>query len=180
MLMTRRAAAHTVKAMPPPTAQSTSSARDAAPRIERIPRREHPRRTPTPSGFDPGLVLVDATWGAIQPLNLPGGVETVGELEVIAQIEAGGRLVDTRQPEYLAYGVLPGAIAISHDRIVEGLEALEPDGPAVLYCNGPQCTATPRAIASLLDAGWDPGSLRYYRGGIHDWVTLGLPLEQGR
>lgn len=48
--------------------------------------------------------------------------------------------------------------------------------PVVLFCNGPQCGATPHAIAALLDAGWDPARLRYYRGGIHDWVTLGLPL----
>jgi rhodanese-related sulfurtransferase len=165
--------------MPPSPAKAHPEPLDE-PRIERIPRREHPQRTPTLSGFDPGLVLVDATWGAIQPLTLPGGVETVGELEVIAQIEAGGCIVDTRQPEYLAYGLLPGAVAITHDRIVEGLTALEPAGATVLYCNGPQCTATPRAIASLLEASWDPGSLRYYRGGIHDWVTLGLPLEPPR
>ncbi|MBK5116040.1 MAG: hypothetical protein JJE23_03875, partial [Thermoleophilia bacterium] len=48
-----------------------------------------------------------------------------------------------------------------------------------LYCNGPQCLATPDAVGLLLDAGWDPASLRYYRGGIHNWVTLGLPLARG-
>jgi hypothetical protein len=47
----------------------------------------------------------------------------------------------------------------------------------VLFCNGPQCTATPRAVAALLAAGHPATSLLYYRGGIHDWVTLGLPLH---
>jgi rhodanese-related sulfurtransferase len=49
--------------------------------------------------------------------------------------------------------------------------------PVVLFCNGPQCTATPQAIARLLAAGWDADRLRYYRGGIHDWATLGLPWD---
>jgi hypothetical protein len=33
-------------------------------------------------------------------------------------------------------------------------------------------------VAALLAAGWDSSRLRYYRGGIHDWVTLGLPLTR--
>lgn len=29
---------------------------------------------------------------------------------------------------------------------------------------------------ALLSAGHPAAALLYYRGGIHDWVTLGLPL----
>ena len=47
----------------------------------------------------------------------------------------------------------------------------------MLFCNGPQCAATPDAIRTLLRAGYPAERLAYYRGGIHDWVTLGLPLE---
>lgn len=36
----------------------------------------------------------------------------------------------------------------------------------------------PRAVEALLAAGWDPSRPRYYRGGIHDWATLGLPLTR--
>jgi hypothetical protein len=50
--------------------------------------------------------------------------------------------------------------------------------PTVVFCNGPQCTATAQAIDALLAAGWPPERLLYYRGGIHDWVTLGLPLAR--
>ena len=48
--------------------------------------------------------------------------------------------------------------------------------PTVVFCNGPQCPATAQAIEALLAAGWPAERLLYYRGGIHDWVTLGLPL----
>jgi len=29
----------------------------------------------------------------------------------------------------------------------------------------------------LLEAGCEPSALRYYRGGLQDWVSLGYPLE---
>jgi rhodanese-related sulfurtransferase len=127
---------------------------------------------------EPGLVTVDATWGTIQPHDLPGGVQTVAELEVIEHLRRGGVVVDTRQPDAVARGTLPGAVAIRHQEIVERLAGLRGNGPVVLYCNGPQCRATPQAVAALLAAGWPAEQLRYYRGGVHDWVTLGLPLTR--
>ncbi len=145
---------------------------------ERLSRRDPVARLPRAVVDEPGLFVVDATWGLIQPLRLPGGVETVGELEVLDHARAGGALVDTRQPEYVLHGTLPGAVAIRHEDILDGLADLDPDGPVVLFCNGPQCSATSQAVAELLEAGWDPARLRYYRGGIHDWVTLGLPLTR--
>ena len=54
---------------------------------------------------------------------------------------------------------------------------IRPETDTILFCNGPQCAATPDAIRRLFDAGHPPERLLYYRGGIHDWVTLGLPLE---
>lgn len=147
-------------------------------RSERLARRDPVARLPRAVPDEPGLFIVDATWGLIQPLQLPGGVETVGELEVLDHARAGGALVDTRQPEHVAHGTLPGAVAVRHEEIVDGLAELDPDGRIVLFCNGPQCTATPRAVAALLAAGWDPARLRYYRGGVHEWVTLGLPLTR--
>ncbi len=146
--------------------------------IKRLDRREAVARQPQPVPQEPGLFVVDATWGTIQPLQLPGGVETVAELEVLEHIHAGGALIDCRQPDQVATGTLPGATAIPHQQLVERLPAVAPEGILVLFCNGPQCTATPQGVASLLASGWDPARLRYYRGGVHDWVTLGLPLTR--
>ena len=47
----------------------------------------------------------------------------------------------------------------------------------MLFCNGPQCTATPRAIEALIEAGVTPSQLAYYRGGLLDWMALGFPVS---
>jgi rhodanese-related sulfurtransferase len=148
--------------------------------FRRLPRRDVVSHLPQAVPGEPGRFTVDATWGTINPLELPGGVRTVGELEVIEHARSGGVLVDTRQPEDVAHGTIGGAVPIRHQEIVDGLQRLAPDGPVVLFCNGPQCAATPDAVAALLSAGRPAEHLRYYRGGIHDWVTLGLPLVDPR
>lgn len=48
---------------------------------------------------------------------------------------------------------------------------------AILFCNGPQCPQSPHAIRELLEAGHPARSLAYYRGGMHDWVSLAMPTE---
>lgn len=144
--------------------------------FNRLPKRGRPMRVPEAVPGELGLITVDATWGTITPIELAPGVRTVGELEVIEHIRAGGRVIDTRIPEYLGGGMLPTAVWIAHGEIAERQDELDPDGPTVLYCNGPQCGATPDAIEALLEAGVAPERLSYYRGGIHDWATLGLPL----
>ena len=126
-----------------------------------------------------GRVVVDATWGTIQPLEVAPGVRTVGELEVIDHLRSGGLVVDTRGAESRALATIPGAAGIAHDEIVGRVAELG-TGPVVLFCNGPQCPATPTAIRALLAAGVPPERLRYYRGGIHDWMTLGLPVDGTR
>ncbi len=147
--------------------------------FSRLPKREENQRLPQPVGGEPGLFVVDATWGTIAPMSLHPEVRTVGELEVIEHLRAGGRVVDTRQPEYLEDGgTLPGAVAIVHEQILERREEWDDgSGEVLMFCNGPQCTATPRAVKRLLDDGFPPARILYYRGGIHDWVTLGLPLS---
>lgn len=146
---------------------------------DRVPRRDPVERIPRAVPDQAGLFTVDATWGTIQPLELPGGVPTIAELEVIEHLQGGGLLIDTRQPEFVAQGTIPGATAIRHQDIVEALASRgDNDLILALFCNGPQCGATPQAIAALLDAGWPATRLRYYRGGIHDWITLGLPVAR--
>jgi rhodanese-related sulfurtransferase len=121
-------------------------------------------------------VEVDATWGEVQPIELAPGVRTVGELELIEHVERGGPLVDTRQHQFHQEGTIPGALGLPHEQIIDRIDDLDPSTPTVFFCNGPQCTATPDAIGRLLDAGYPAASILYYRGGIHDWITLGYPL----
>jgi len=134
-----------------------------------------PRNLPWP-GPDADTVVVDTTWGHLQPLVPTAGVETVGELEVLDLLDRGAVLVDTRVDDSRSGVTLPGATHVPHDQI----EQLQPasDGTiSILFCNGPQCGQTPDAIATLAAAGYPLERLRYYRGGLHDWVTLGLPTE---
>lgn len=150
------------------------------PAFERLPKREEPQRVPRPVEGEPGLFVVDATWGEIAPMSLHPEVRTVGELEVIEHLHGGGRAVDTRQSEYVEdAGTLPGAIAIVHEEIVERRGEFDDGrGEVVFFCNGPLCSATPHAIERLLDDGFPPERILYYRGGTHDWLTLGLPLSR--
>lgn len=46
----------------------------------------------------------------------------------------------------------------------------------LLWCNGPWCDQSPRAIKSLLKLGYPAAKLRYYRGGMQMWTVLGLTV----
>ena len=139
------------------------------------PRRES-MMVPQPAGDGRGFFVVDATWGEIAPIQLAPGVRTVGELEVMEHARAGLPLVDTRKPEFYEQGTIPGAVSLPHEELDERAGELDPATPAVFFCNGPQCTATPQMIEALLERGHPPEAIRYYRGGMHDWITLGLPV----
>jgi len=73
----------------------------------------------------------------------------------------------------------------SVQRIVEGLGFLGGDQKTdkwdftdakdlLLWCNGPWCGQSPRAIKALLKAGYPAEKLFYYRGGMQMWQSLGL------
>lgn len=145
-------------------------------RRQRDPGRE-PMRVPRYLPGADGLVGVDPTWGTIQPIELAPGVETVGELEVIEQLRAGLPLVDTRLERSRRQATIPGSLGIPQAAIIDRVDELDPGRPTVLFCNGPQCAATPRAVRALLEHGYPAAALRYYRGGILDWMALGLPIE---
>lgn len=44
----------------------------------------------------------------------------------------------------------------------------------ILWCNGPWCGQSPRAITNLLKLGYPAEKLFYYRGGMQVWQSLGL------
>ena len=148
--------------------------------MTRLPRRPDAFMVPRAVEGSEGRFEVDATWGTLFPMELAPGVRTVGELEVIRHIERGLPLVDSRAPEYLAEGTLPGAVSIPHTETTLRLDEFDPGVETVVFCNGPQCAATPDAVEQLLAAGYPAERILYYRGGLHDWLTLGLPVEPGR
>ncbi len=126
---------------------------------------------------DSGLVVIDATWGTIRPMCLADEVVTVGELEVLEHLDRGLLLIDSRPADAYGSATIPGARNIPHSETVERISKLDPARPTIFFCNGPQCAASPEAIDALLTLKYPPAAIRYYRGGLHDWISLGLPAE---
>jgi rhodanese-related sulfurtransferase len=147
--------------------------------LRRLERRADAFMVPRPVPGETGRFVVDGTWGTINPLLLEPGVRTVAELEVLDHIARGLPIVDSRAAESFGAGTIPGARNLPHREIAARLGELDPTTDTVLFCNGPQCAATPRAIRALLAAGHPAERLLYYRGGMHDWTTLGLPVVPG-
>jgi rhodanese-related sulfurtransferase len=138
----------------------------------------------------------------IQPAELAPGVETIGELEIIHYLkkmsdgDASIMVVDSRTPDWVAKGTIPGAVNIPWDKLNIGKsdpltvqEILEKnfnvksqDGfymfdnakTVVMFCNGPWCGQSPTNIKGLLKIGYPADKIKWYRGGMQDWEVLGL------
>jgi len=134
---------------------------------------------PQPVKGATGFVQVDTTWGKIQPINVAESVRTIDEIELNEWLEAGKQVIDGRTPDFYKVSTIPGAKNIPHNEVVERMNELNRDEPAIFFCNGPQCPQSPSAIHNLLEAGYPPDKILYYRGGMHDWVTLGLSVKKG-
>jgi rhodanese-related sulfurtransferase len=48
----------------------------------------------------------------------------------------------------------------------------------MLWCNGPWCGQSPRAIKALLAHGYPADKIHYYRGGMQMWQIMGLPTAK--
>ena len=147
--------------------------------IERAEKRETSQTVPQPVNGDPGLVQVDPTWGKIQPMQVVEGVRPVGELEVRDHLEQELPVVDSRNPDSYKQATIPGAMNLPFPEATSRMDELNQRHPTVFFCNGPQCGQSPTAIRNLLEAGYPPEKILYYRGGLHDWITLGLPVTGG-
>ena len=141
----------------------------------------------------------------IQPMRLSEGVETLGELEVldclkrIREGESRLMVIDSRTADWYAKGTIPGAINIPYAQNMEGratdlpgvkktlpdlFGAKETTGTfdfsdahtLAIFCNGPWCGQTPNYIRTLVSLGYPATKLKWYRGGMQDWCSLGLTV----
>lgn len=139
----------------------------------------------------------------IQPHVLAPGVETIGELELIdylKKVSAGDNglmVIDSREKEWLdRSGIIPGAEHIAwttlhpaHAEPAAIADLLELRFGAVrsgnlwnfgtartlvFYCNGAWCGQSPTNIRQLLSLGYPAHKLKWYRGGMQSWKSLGL------
>jgi len=138
----------------------------------------------------------------IQPLSVADGVETIGELELLAFLEndaqqGRGLLIDARTPNFFQAGTIPGSVNLPFNLLNQGdsnpfIEPIlvqlggvkQSDGSfsfenatsLALFCNGPWCGQSPRAIRNLISVGYPADKLKYYRGGMQSWLMLGLSV----
>lgn len=127
----------------------------------------------------------------IQPMQVAPGVTTVGEMELLAFAEKGGKLIDGRTIEWHLDGTIPSAINMPYTQMAERLDeigcARKSDGKwncdnaeeVLLFCNGPWCGQSPMAIKAMLREGYPAEKIMYYRGGMQAWHTLGLTVVEG-
>lgn len=143
----------------------------------RTPKRADNHMIPKSIDTEPGLVTVDTTWGSIQPMQAAQDVRTIGELEVYHHQKMNLSIVDTRKVNTTGGVSIPGSKSIPYDELVRRMGELDKSHPNVFFCNGPQCPQSSTAIRTLLEAGFPTDKILYYRGGMHSWITLGLPLQ---
>ena len=137
--------------------------------------------------FSNDIMLVK---GTIRPMVPMEGVTPVGELEVINALQSANYIVvDTRTSVTQYGGTIPGSISVPFDEITEQLDALGCIGSiakwncteaynVVLYCNGPNCGQSPRAMAAMVEVGFPSDKIFYYRGGMLAWTSLGLTTRE--
>lgn len=124
--------------------------------------------------------------GFLQPTVPVPGVTPVGELEVLDALGASDFLVvDMREPKWRLKATIPGSVSIPFSDVTPRLDELGCSRTAsgwdcadaksvVAFCNGPACPQSPNAIKAMVDNGFPPHKAYYYRGGMQDWIVLGL------
>lgn len=137
----------------------------------------------------------------IQPFTLAPGVETIGEVEVldyVKKMNAGDSsilVIDSRTPDWVARGTIPGSINIPFTKLKDDADPLEvadvltkqlgavESGQGydyskaktlVMFCNGAWCGQSPTNIAKLLKMGYPASKIKWYRGGMQSWSNLGF------
>jgi len=133
----------------------------------------------------------------IQPVIPAAGVTPAGELEVIEFLQKNmanntGLLIDARLPDWFNKGAIPGAVNVPFATlsaenpyqadILRALGAAPTDDGfdfsnalnLMIYGNGPWDAQGTRAVQALIAAGYPPALIQNYRGGLEDWLHLGL------
>ncbi|MCV6589231.1 MAG: rhodanese-like domain-containing protein [Marinobacterium sp.] len=138
--------------------------------------------------------------GTPQPMQpfKPYPVETLGEREMAwymikAQQDDSIMLIDTRTEGWHQRLTIPGAINLPwtlmdnpehRQQTLQQLGVRQHSKQAdfsqartlVLFCNGPWCDQTPTMVRHLLKQGYPAQKLKYYRGGMQAWASLGLTV----
>ncbi len=135
----------------------------------------------------------------IQPMNI-GKVKTLGELEVLEFIKnmkdsSNLLLIDARTREWHKKGTIPSAINLPFtmlkkdgkyiDKILTLLGGKKSSDKwnyddaqtLLIFSNGAWDEQASLAIKNLVDMGYPEDKIKYYRGGIQMWNSVGLTIK---
>jgi rhodanese-related sulfurtransferase len=143
----------------------------------------------------------------VQPMTLAPGVETIAELELVDYLkrigegDEGVMVIDSRTGDWVANGTIPGSVNIPYTRLdpayastkdladllelelgairVGDLWSFGAAKTLVFFCNGAWCGQSSTNIRALLDLGYPPHKLKWYRGGMQSWEQLGFTTVKG-
>ena len=138
--------------------------------------------------------------GKISPIKFSQKVETYGEVEVLEFIEKASEnkdyiLVDSRTEDWYYHSTIPSAVNIPYlyanksqyinefNEMMKTLGVKEVNGKydfsnaktVLMFCNGVWCGQSPEAMKQLIKYGYPEEKMKWYRGGIQSWISLGFP-----
>ena len=139
-------------------------------------------------------------------MHMPDGVETIGEVEMLDYLRrvADGDdsivIIDSRGPGWRSQGTIPGSMGLYYKKLslrsakdsdiadilehrfgakrVGELWNFRHAKTLIMYCNGAWCGQSPTNIRSLMRMGYPASKLKWYRGGMQAWQTLGLTTAE--
>ena len=141
------------------------------------------------------------TTGKLLPMHLHEDITTYGELEVLAfmkhmQNDNSMLLIDGRKQGWYDYRTIPGAINLpfhhfkeresfefefEHALRILGVKINQDDSldfskakTITIFCNGPWCSQSVAMITVLLEIGYPPEKMNWYRGGLQTWLAAGM------
>ena len=135
----------------------------------------------------------------IQPIIAAPGVQTLGELELITYLQKSAQtndilIIDTRLQDWYKRQTIPLAINLPHELFKSKMtHLLESHFNAkrigeqwdfanaktlVLFCNGYWNPDSYQVIQQLISLGYPADKIKWYRGGMQAWLSLGLTTEK--
>ena len=138
--------------------------------------------------------------GILSPMKMHPKIDTFGELEVLEFLEEmqddpNMLFVDSRRTGWYDALTIPSATNIPFiyftekgkwekekqdtlklfgvKQLIEGYDFSEAK-TVLFFCNGVWCRQSPQMIEALLEIGYPPEKMKWYRGGLQSWLNVGM------
>ena len=128
-----------------------------------------------------------ASLGHFTPAQLPGA-KRVTAAEVQQLIAQGAQMVDVRSEKEYNEGHIPGARLVPYGEkslkdiafdakadSFAGVDKLDKEKPVIFACNGAECWKSYKASKAAVERGFK--QVYWFRGGLPEWRTQGLPVD---